>query len=76
MGSGAVPEDIWQFVSDRILIQAHRLLGKVGGLRYFLVGNAVDGYVGVEGYPNDEENGTMDLEMRRYGGERLQTGHH
>jgi hypothetical protein len=58
LGSGVVPEDIWQFVSDRILIQAHRLLGKVGGLRYFIVGNAVDGYVGVEGYPsNDEENG-------------------
>ena len=55
MGSGAVPGDIWQFVSDRVLIQAHRHLGKVGGLRYFIVGNAVDGYVGVEGYPSYDE---------------------
>jgi hypothetical protein len=58
LGSGAVPGDIWQFVSDRVLIQAHRHFGKVGGLRYFIVENAVDGYVGVEGNPStEEENG-------------------
>ena len=48
VGSGKFPEGVWQFASERILNQSYLLLGKVGTLRYFVVGNNVDGYSGIE----------------------------
>ena len=43
-----IPECIWQAASERILNMTYRRLGKLGTIQYFIVGNDVDGYCGIE----------------------------
>ena len=64
VGSSAVPEDIWQFAAERIMIQPHLILGKTGQLKYFIVGNQIDGYSGIGRDRGDvSENGTWIYRM-------------
>ena len=48
VGNTTIPEGIWQDASERILNMTYRRLNRVGAIRYFIVGNNVDGYCGIE----------------------------
>jgi len=48
VGSGEFPTDLWLFASERLLSYVHLVRGVIGKFRYFIVGNVVDGFVGIE----------------------------
>lgn len=45
---GELPPDLWEFASERLLSIVHFVRGSPGTFRYFIVGKAVDGFVGIE----------------------------
>jgi hypothetical protein len=47
-GSGELPTDLWKFASERLLQDVHFVRGDIGSFRFFIVGNVVDGFVGIE----------------------------
>jgi hypothetical protein len=47
-GSGELPTDLWKFASERLLGTVHFVRGDIGSFRYFIVGNVVDGFAGIE----------------------------
>jgi len=48
VGSGDPPTDIWKFASEQLLYRTYSMFKKVEKFRYFIVGNCIDGYAGIE----------------------------
>jgi hypothetical protein len=41
-------KSLWTFATQHFLNEAHRFAQRVGNLRYFIVGNSMDGYSGIQ----------------------------
>jgi len=57
VGGGEIPSKIWQLASERLFCQVYLHTGVLGSLEYFVVGNNVNGYLGMKGSSVDVEAG-------------------